>query len=369
MNKIFQFLKSDIPTNDESSFRRAIIVKSALLVISLFLLFFIFFNFFITHREDIASLNLLSFSIFMLLYIYFNKTQNIKIVARLTTIFLIIFLLLFIYYAHSDHFSLIWTFFLPIYAIFANGKKEGLYFSLLFYLILFAMTFLAIGNWENGEWTSINWIRFSLSSSLILFTVYLNESAYEQYEKKLYLARKNEQKLIQKLSDLSLTDPLTQLYNRRYYDNIIDKMIANAKRENKCIHFFILDIDFFKNYNDYYGHEKGDQALISIARIVKENIQRESDFVFRLGGEEFAGIMISHDKESTQEWIKQLCFKVEDLKLEHKKSHCSEYTTVSIGISSKCVDEVFSAKDLYLEADKALYEAKLQGRNQTKVAS
>jgi diguanylate cyclase (GGDEF)-like protein len=231
------------------------------------------------------------------------------------------------------------------------------------------MSFIAIGHWEDGGWTLINWTRFVSASSLLLFAIYLIEAAYEKYENKLQNARETEAKLIKELSALSITDPLTKLYNRRYYDNVINKLIALAKRNNQCIHYFILDIDFFKNYNDYYGHEKGDEVLCKVANLVKSNIQRDDDFVFRLGGEEFAGVIISDEEEKPQKWVQELCKKIENLKIEHKKSLCSKFITVSIGISSKCADKTFNEKDLYLAADKALYEAKLAGRNQTKITS
>jgi len=368
MNKILAFFKCQMPFNNENSFRRAIIVNSAIVIAMLFFLFFAIFNFTVLHREEITTLNVVALLVSLLLFFYIKVTKDIATTAKLSTFSLMLFLFVFVYYAHSEHFSLIWTIFLPIYAIFANGKKSGLYFSLFFYFIIFSMTFLGIGIWEHGEWTIINWIRFVLASLLILFGVYLNEIAYERYEQKLESVRKHEGELIEKLSELSITDPLTHLYNRRYYDDIINKLIATAKRNKQCINFFILDIDFFKNYNDYYGHNKGDEILRTIATAVQTHIQRDSDFVFRLGGEEFAGVLLSQNKKNAQEWISHLTKKIEALQLEHKKSLCSGYTTVSIGISSKCANEEFNAKDLYIEADKALYEAKLKGRNQTQIA-
>ena len=370
MQKILSYLSCHLAFNDETTYRRAIVINGALLISSIFFTFFAFFNFFILHRENIVFLNLSALLISSILLVYIKKTKNINITAQLSTIALSLFLLLFVNYAHSDHFALIWTIFLPIYAFFVNGKKRGLYFSLLFYSILFIMSYKGIGVWDEGDWTMIDWTRLFLASLLILFAVYLNESAYEKYEKRLKLSRSNEKKLIEKLSQLSITDPLTKLYNRRYYDEIIEKMIAVAKRNKQCIHFFILDLDFFKNYNDYYGHEKGDEILSTVAQLLKKNIQRRGDdFVFRLGGEEFAGILISEDKEKAQKWIAEITHKVEALQLKHKKSLCCDVVTVSIGICSRCANEEFNAKELYLSADKALYEAKLQGRNQCRVAS
>jgi len=369
MYKILKFFSYQIALNDENMLRRTIIVNGGLIVAIIFFSFFTLFNAFFLERLDVALLNAFALFIFSLLLLYIKKTKNIRNAAKFSTFTLMIFLLLFVYSTKNDHFALIWTIFLPIYAIFANGKEKGLYFSLLFYLILFTLSFQGINVWEDGKWTILDWIRLVLASLLMLFAVYLTESSYEIYERKLKKSRKKEKKLIQKLSLLSITDPLTQLYNRRYYDNIIISMVAVAKRDQQCISFFILDIDFFKYYNDHYGHAKGDRVLRKVANLVKKNIQRDNDFVFRLGGEEFAGILISDKKQTAQKWISQLCQKIESLKLEHKKSLCSPYTTVSIGISSKCANETFGVKDLYLQADKALYKAKLQGRNQTVIAS
>lgn len=149
---------------------------------------------------------------------------------------------------------------------------------------------------------------------------------------------------------LSITDQLTGLYNRRYYDNMILKLSSLAQRQKLSITFFILDIDYFKSYNDFYGHIKGD------------------DFVFRLGGEEFAGIILSIEKEKTQQWISELTKIIEDLKIGHKASKISEFLTVSIGIATIDYPDSNNLDLLYKYADKALYTAKYSGRNTSHVS-
>ncbi|WP_457748044.1 GGDEF domain-containing protein [Sulfurimonas sp.] len=366
MNRLLRFINLNTRFKDNMTYRHFILVNGILVVIILFFIFFALFNYFILHRPDITFLNTIAAIITLLILIHLTTTNNITFTAKLATINLMVFLLAFIYNVGSEHFSLIWTIFLPTFAIFANGRKLGLYFSLLFYALLFTMAYMYIGVWDKGNWAFQDWVRLVSASSLLTFGMYLNESAYEEYDRQLKLVRANEQRLMLELSKQSITDQLTNLYNRRYYDTVIDKVIATAKRHKKCITFFILDIDHFKRYNDYYGHKKGDEVLIKVAHTLKKHIQREDDFVFRLGGEEFAGIITSEDKEKTQEWIAQLCDAVEKLKIEHKKSHISAYLTVSLGMVSKCSDEDFNANSLYLDADKALYKAKSQGRNRCK---
>lgn len=86
------------------------------------------------------------------------------------------------------------------------------------------------------------------------------------------------------LEHLAITDGLTSLYNRRYFNQILPQEINRAKRNKKCIAFIMLDIDFFKQYNDAYGHLKGDETLIKVAHTIKHYFNRASDFCFRLGG-------------------------------------------------------------------------------------
>jgi len=368
MSKILELITFNIKFNDNTTFRHLILINGVLVVIILFFTFFALFNNFILHRPDIAILNIIAAIITIIILVHLGKKKNIPFTAKVATLNLMMFLLIFIYNVGSEHFSLIWTIFLPTFAIFANGKRVGLYFSLVFYAILFTMAYNGINVWDNGNWNFQDWIRLVAASSLLTFGMYLNESAYEEYERQLKIVRANEKRLMDELSRQSVTDQLTQLYNRRYYDTIIDKVIATARRNKQCVSFFILDIDYFKRYNDYYGHKKGDNALIEVANKLKEHIQRENDFTFRLGGEEFAGVITSDDKNKTEVWITKLCQLIEDLHIEHKKSYLSDYLTVSIGITSKCYDEKFDADSLYLEADKTLYEAKSHGRNRCEVA-
>ncbi|MGE4382995.1 MAG: cache domain-containing protein [Arcobacter sp.] len=164
------------------------------------------------------------------------------------------------------------------------------------------------------------------------------------------------------IEHLSITDELTRLYNRRFFNTKINEEINRAKRENNCISLLILDIDYFKQYNDTYGHQKGDVALEDVARLLKNKTNRASDFAFRLGGEEFA-IITTLEKEKAIEFAQILRTEVENLKIEHKASDISKHLTISIGLVSKNANEVENSDKLYKEADDNLYEAKKQGRN------
>ena len=164
------------------------------------------------------------------------------------------------------------------------------------------------------------------------------------------------------IEHLSITDELTDLYNRRFFNIKIEEEINRAKREDNYFSFLIMDIDYFKQYNDTYGHQAGDLALEKVAHTLKKRTSRGSDFAFRLGGEEF-GIITTLNKEKVIEFANLIKNDIENLKIEHKASAISKYLTTSIGIVSKKGDEIANSDILYKEADDCLYQAKGLGRN------
>ena len=164
------------------------------------------------------------------------------------------------------------------------------------------------------------------------------------------------------IEHLSVTDELTQLYNRRFFNKKINEEINRAKRENNYFSFLILDIDYFKQYNDTYGHQEGDIALEKISVILKNVTNRSSDFAFRLGGEEF-GIITNLEKDKVIKFANKLKNLIESLEIEHKASSVSKFLTISIGIVSKKGMDISNSNILYKEADDALYKAKENGRN------
>jgi len=169
------------------------------------------------------------------------------------------------------------------------------------------------------------------------------------------------------LEELSITDSLTTLYNRRYFDKIFDAEINRARRDRKIFCLLFLDIDNFKLYNDTYGHQMGDSVLESIGKIMKKNIKRSGDFVFRLGGEEFAAIYSVNREEDGYTFATNMCRAIEDEKIEHKANTASPYVTASFGVVSldfnKNKNLSCDTEELYKIVDSLLYEAKEQGRN------
>lgn len=174
--------------------------------------------------------------------------------------------------------------------------------------------------------------------------------------------------LISELKQLSQVDKLTNLANRRRFDDYIQSEWGRCIRGQSAICALFIDIDFFKLYNDTYGHPKGDACLQSVAKVLTEFISRPSDLVARYGGEEFIAILPETSFEGAVDLAEKIRLKVESLKLEHKASSASEYVTVSIGVGC-CRPQ---ADDLYegfiRKTDELLYQAKKSGRNKTEAA-
>ena len=168
-----------------------------------------------------------------------------------------------------------------------------------------------------------------------------------------------------RIEEISITDGLTNIYNRRYFDEVFPKIINSAKRKNELIAFLFMDIDHFKQYNDNYGHQKGDDVLIKFAKCLKDSLHRSSDLAFRLGGEEFALVYQPETKEKAIEFANTIKNNIEKLQIKHEFSSVRLYITASMGLVCKNANDIDDK--IYKQADALLYEAKENGRNQMKV--
>jgi len=165
---------------------------------------------------------------------------------------------------------------------------------------------------------------------------------------------------------LSITDELSSLFNRRHFNNLFPQELARAEREQKSIALILIDVDYFKPYNDNYGHQQGDNVLQVVAKVLQDSLRRAGDFAFRIGSEEFCVVITVDHIEDAYKIAEKLRQGVEALKLEHTYNQVSPYVTVSIGVK---VHQGSGARApemdlIYRLADDALYEAKGNGRNQ-----
>ena len=170
--------------------------------------------------------------------------------------------------------------------------------------------------------------------------------------------------------ELSITDGLTSLYNRRHFNAVFPHELARAERANKTIALMIIDVDYFKPYNDNYGHQQGDIALQAVSSAFKQTVRRAGDFIFRIGGEEFAVIVTVDSSEHAFKIAEKLRKAVEALQIEHGFNQASEYLTISIGMKTHQSSGSHLAQEnqMYRQADNALCLAKENGRNRVALA-
>ncbi|WP_226812719.1 GGDEF domain-containing response regulator [Aliarcobacter butzleri] len=165
------------------------------------------------------------------------------------------------------------------------------------------------------------------------------------------------------LEQLSMYDGLTNIRNRRFFDEAFEKTFLEVKREKISLAVLMIDIDFFKPYNDNYGHGKGDEALKKVAFALQSTIKRPTDLVARYGGEEFVILLKDIDKPGLETIAKNLLEAVRDLKITHDFSKVANFITVSIGISYYNTNKDITKIELLIKADETLYKVKNSGRN------
>ena len=175
-----------------------------------------------------------------------------------------------------------------------------------------------------------------------------------------YLRLKRKTDLLEQLSSI---DGLTEIPNRRRFDEIFEKEWARAMRSQIYLSLIMIDIDYFKQFNDTYGHAKGDQCLRKVAMTLKNSVQRPADFVARYGGEEFVVLLPETEVKPAENIAEQLRSNIHDLKITHENSKVSEFVTISSGIATTIPVRDLSANKLNEMADQCLYDAKEKGRN------
>ncbi|MCK9490948.1 MAG: sensor domain-containing diguanylate cyclase [Sulfurimonas sp.] len=224
------------------------------------------------------------------------------------------------------------------------------YLSFSVYALLYYIGFVS-SNYISSHGTSIGLIIEALLLSYLV-----------AYKFKLMEEEKEEQKLKQiELKLLASTDPMTKLYNRRYFTEISQEVLYISKRESKDLSILMIDIDRFKRVNDTFGHQFGDEVLINLSRLLLDS-QRKSDIVCRYGGEEFVILLPNTALQDATNLAEKLRKAVESLTLISPKNEDFNFT-VSIGVAQIDVENEQNIELALKRADDALYEAKNSGRN------
>jgi len=195
-----------------------------------------------------------------------------------------------------------------------------------------------------------------------LFCQQLQDYSYT-LEKKVAERTAELERVNQELNQLANLDGLTQVANRRCLQETFEREWYRLARDQGPLSMIICDVDYFKRYNDTYGHQMGDECLQKIAETLKNTLKRPADLVARYGGEEF--VVLLPNTKASGAWIvaQQIQYSVRQLSIEHKASLVSPFITISMGLCSTIPTHATSGEALFKIADQALYEAKKQGRD------
>lgn len=211
-----------------------------------------------------------------------------------------------------------------------------------------------------------HWLVFVTAAVISLTANY----RMEQDQRRAFLAKAREQErnedlthAVELLGKLSAEDPLTKIANRREFDRRLQLEWGRARREAQPLALILADVDFFKNYNDHYGHPAGDACLQQIASILRSVPQRSSDLVARLGGEEFAVLLPGTTIEDAAHLAESMRRAVLELNLPHAYSEVAPVVSASFGVAAMLPQMREEPAELLADADVALYNAKKNGRN------
>jgi diguanylate cyclase (GGDEF)-like protein len=256
-----------------------------------------------------------------------------------------------------------------------NGGLLRLRFGLalrtnLLILALFALTLCALPDPPMP-------VMWSMSLALLATTMFTLWAGHglELEDRRNWLMRHREHELQatleaanRRLSELSRFDGLTGLANRRYFNEFLGQVWTRAEHDGETLSVLMMDIDFFKRYNDHYGHVQGDACLKAVADVLKDLLRKPEDLVARLGGEEFVAVLSHASREEAAAVAHRIAEGLARLRWPHAKSDVSAHLTLSIGVASVRADATLAGAQALIDAaDEALYRAKTQGRNRVVV--
>lgn len=244
----------------------------------------------------------------------------------------------------------------PLTTILMLTALSALYFyprGLLAYLLPIWVT-LPLASYFLNQSININFMVFWLIFTLVLICGYF---VLRRWFDEAWRRNQQNKMLIARLDALAHQDALTGTANRRALENLL----SQACGQNKAFALMMLDVDYFKRYNDRYGHQAGDECLARVAQVLKNAVRSPDDMVARYGGEEFAIVLFGAAGKDCEEVARRIQQALIQEAIPHEDSSVSEFVTVSIGIAVQ--DTVQNGQNMLANADEALYRAKENGRN------
>jgi diguanylate cyclase (GGDEF)-like protein len=259
-----------------------------------------------------------------------------------------------------------------------NGFSNKLIFLFSLSSLLFILMFILIWIWMYRKFKSIIIPIVELSQCVKEYTqnkfskntpIYKANNELGDLISHTEIMRIELEKNRSYMEKKAYTDSLTGVFNRRYFDMTLQNEWNRQMRLSNKISIILFDIDYFKQFNDNYGHVAGDECLKKIAETMQEQFQYSMDVPVRYGGEEFAIILIEQDENIILNKIEQFRKAIENLKIPHGASEISDWVTISAGVATIVPNKDLDIKSFINLADEALYKSKLNGRNQVTYSS
>ena len=312
-----------------------------------------------------------------------EQERSFAVTFHITMLILWVYLIPSIYYNIFRKLAMFILYLMPIYAVLGT-LLFSYYYNAVYVVEIYVILFWAFVTIGYMFWTSVIVASIMVMSSTVILNTYdiIERDVYlshmflmavawmlglsASYIIELYSRNNYENKLEilhmkDELKELSQRDYLTNLYNRRYFNEFSKKFLDNVKKESEEAGVIMLDIDFFKNINDTHGHAIGDKVIKLLASLLKDNT-RDSDIVFRLGGEEFAILLPSTEKGKVSSIAEKLRVLIENKEFRID-SDISIRFTVSLGVSCVNFEQDHHISESLNRADEVLYQAKEEGRN------
>lgn len=240
-----------------------------------------------------------------------------------------------------------WQLLVPIAAFIVVGTREGWLWA--------GASFVGA-----GTIFVMRWPAYEPLAILVLAIAYATACGA------LYVFSRYNEHHIRTIAHLSHTDSLTGAYNRQLFEELASNLLAHTRRSGEALAVYMIDIDHFKLYNDRYGHVAGDHALAAVGQVIRGAAQRSSDLVFRYGGEEFCVVSSALDADVAHTLAESMVCGVRALNIIHEGAE-SGVLTVSVGLSHHVALSKETFKDVLQRADRALYDAKMRGRDRVEL--
>jgi diguanylate cyclase (GGDEF)-like protein len=354
--------------------RRDILRKNTL--ISFFMYHIPIFASYVARFFDLTGLNLshltyvylgicISTGIFLLI-IQTKQTITKQFVARITIAQLTNWLILataWFYIVEGIRAICLFSCLVPLmFAYRYSSKHVSFAYTVIIIADYLLMAYLGINISGQPGLFAMQLLYASIFFPMALFVMYMSQRLRQLH---LQTLRQSKEliELNKKFERLSKIDGLTGLFNRRQFDVILESEWKRVSRDQQPLSIIIGDVDFFKLYNDTYGHQMGDECLKAIANAILTLVRRPADFVARYGGEEFVMVLPNTKPDGALHMAELIRNVVRNLKVAHSRSEIDDYITISLGVASTSNSDDLSASDLIDMADQALYEAKEGGRN------